>query len=44
MSYNFEIPNNWSEISEDKYPGLGIVNTENIICLGSFIAKNEKLY
>lgn len=41
MSYNFEIPNNWSEISEDKYPSLGIINTENIICLGSFIAKNE---
>ena len=43
MNNNIEIPSGWSEISEDKYSVLGIVNTENIVCLGSFIANESNI-
>ena len=42
MSYNFEIPNNWKELTEDKFKILGLESSENIVCLASFLVGNEE--
>jgi len=41
MSYNFEIPKNWKELTDDKYKLLGLQGTEDIVCLAAFISHEE---